>query len=71
MYNMTDSGNTQPLEERALALSRRKRYYPVKIGEVYNGRYRIIAKLGYGAYSTVWLARDERFIKMPHVIESD
>ncbi|CRL21622.1 Serine/threonine-protein kinase DCLK [Penicillium camemberti] len=27
---------------------------------VFNDRYRIIAKLGYGAYSTVWLAWDER-----------
>lgn len=33
-------------------------YYPVHIGEVFNGRYRVIGKLGYGVTSTVWLARD-------------
>ena len=36
-------------------------YHPVRIGDVYSeGRYRIIHKLGFGSYSTVWLARDLR-----------
>ncbi|KAL9017910.1 MAG: hypothetical protein Q9185_004771 [Variospora sp. 1 TL-2023] len=36
-------------------------YHPVNIGDVYsNGRYRIVHKLGFGTYSTVWLARDSR-----------
>ncbi|KAI1999914.1 hypothetical protein LOZ67_003319 [Ophidiomyces ophidiicola] len=34
------------------------RYYPVRIGEVFNERYQVVGKLGYGATSTVWLARD-------------
>ncbi len=35
-------------------------YHPVHFGdELANGRYRIVHKLGYGAYSTVWLARDQ------------
>lgn len=33
-------------------------YHPVHLGDVYYQRYRIIHKLGYGTYSTVWLARD-------------
>ncbi|GIX60906.1 serine/threonine protein kinase [Babesia caballi] len=33
-------------------------YHPVKVGEVYEGRYRIEAKLGWGYFSTVWLAAD-------------
>ena len=35
-------------------------FFPVKIGDSLGpeGRYRICAKLGYGSYSTVWLARD-------------
>ncbi|GAB0137903.1 hypothetical protein EsDP_00006156 [Epichloe bromicola] len=34
-------------------------YHPVRIGDVFNqGRYKIIRKLGYGVYSTVWLAFD-------------
>lgn len=32
-------------------------YHPVRIGDVFNnGRYKIVSKLGYGVYSTVWLA---------------
>ncbi|CAK7198873.1 hypothetical protein SEUCBS139899_001540 [Sporothrix eucalyptigena] len=34
------------------------RYYPVQIGQVLQDRYQIVGKLGFGAYSTVWLARD-------------
>ncbi|AOW00846.1 kinase-like domain-containing protein [Yarrowia lipolytica] len=34
-------------------------YHPVKIGEKFaNGRYVIVRKLGWGHFSTVWLARD-------------
>lgn len=35
-------------------------YHPVHLGERYGvkGRYKILHKLGYGSYSTVWLARD-------------
>lgn len=36
-------------------------YHPLKIGEgLNNGRYRLVDKLGYGGYSTIWLARDLR-----------
>lgn len=34
------------------------RYYPVRIGEVFFSKYQVVGKLGYGAYSTVWLARE-------------
>jgi hypothetical protein len=32
-------------------------YHPVAIGDVYQGRYQVMAKLGFGGYSTVWLAQ--------------
>ena len=36
-------------------------YHPVRIGDVYSdGRYRVVHKLGFGSYSTVWLARDSQ-----------
>ena len=33
-------------------------YHPVHLGDVYCQRYKVINKLGFGTYSTVWLARD-------------
>eukprot|EP00392_Amoebophrya_sp_AT5.2_P004223 g4231.t1 len=35
-------------------------YHPVVLGQQYAGRYRILSKLGAGAFSTVWLCADER-----------
>ncbi|PGH06325.1 hypothetical protein AJ79_06568 [Helicocarpus griseus UAMH5409] len=35
-------------------------YHPVAIGHRFCDRYRIIHKLGHGAYSTTWLSRDEQ-----------
>lgn len=34
------------------------RYYPVRIGEVFQDRYQAVSKLGFGTSSTAWLARD-------------
>jgi len=36
-------------------------YHPVFRGEVLNGRYVILQKLGWGHFSTVWLSRDVKF----------
>jgi serine/threonine-protein kinase SRPK3 len=34
-------------------------YHPVEIGdELHNSRYRILHRLGHGAFSTVWLAQN-------------
>ena len=36
-------------------------YHPVHISDEYsNGRYQIVHKLGFGSYSTVWLAKDKK-----------
>lgn len=35
-----------------------KNFYPVRIGEVFKAQYRVVGKLGYGGYATVWLCRD-------------
>lgn len=36
-------------------------YHPVHIGEIYLNRYMVIQKLGWGHFSTVWLAKDMKF----------
>ena len=33
-------------------------YFPVSIGQIFDTRYQVVGKLGYGVSSTVWLARD-------------
>jgi serine/threonine-protein kinase SRPK3 len=35
-------------------------YHPLMIGDMLHGRYRIVDKLGFGGYSTIWLAQDTR-----------
>ncbi|KAJ3017219.1 hypothetical protein NUW54_g641 [Trametes sanguinea] len=36
-------------------------YCPVKIGDVLGEHYNVVQKLGWGVYSTVWLAKDQRY----------
>ncbi|EXU96711.1 serine/threonine protein kinase domain protein [Metarhizium robertsii] len=51
---------SEKVEEERLPFYKRDEYYPMKIGHVVYGHYQIVAKLGYGATSTVWLSRDLR-----------
>ena len=38
-------------------------YYPLHLNDsLLNGRYSILRKLGYGSYSTTWLARDRKYV---------
>ncbi|OAA44113.1 protein kinase domain protein [Metarhizium rileyi] len=38
-------------------------FHPVRIGDCYHGRYRVVHKLGHGAYATIWLAKDLQLMK--------
>ncbi|PYH93055.1 kinase-like protein [Aspergillus ellipticus CBS 707.79] len=49
---------TEAIEEETLPTYDAENYYPVHIGHVLNGKYQVVAKLGYGVTSTVWLARN-------------
>ncbi|KAJ5115187.1 hypothetical protein NUU61_000946 [Penicillium alfredii] len=49
------------------------RYYPTRIGEILKDRYQVVGKLGFGASSTVWLARDmdrRRYVALKIFIKS-
>ena len=37
-------------------------YHPVAVGDLFQARYHTLRKLGWGHFSTVWLAWDIRFI---------
>eukprot|EP01130_Rhizamoeba_saxonica_P006741 TRINITY_DN2692_c0_g1_i1.p1 TRINITY_DN2692_c0_g1~~TRINITY_DN2692_c0_g1_i1.p1 ORF type:complete len:481 (-),score=120.28 TRINITY_DN2692_c0_g1_i1:1158-2600(-) len=45
-------------EEEEESEYRRGGYHPVKIGNVFNNRYKILHKLGWGHFSTVWESTD-------------
>lgn len=47
-----------PVEEEGIPGYDSKYFYPVNPGDVFHNRYEMVAKLGWGASSTVWLARD-------------
>ena len=59
--SLAASHNTSVLteDEEDLEDYRPGGYHPVNIGDEFsNGRYVIVRKLGWGHFSTVWLARD-------------
>ena len=53
------------IEEETVPTYEADRFYPVRIGEVFNSRYQVLGKLGYGATSTVWLCRDLQYAQTP------
>jgi hypothetical protein len=53
----------QPAEEEQLFDYGACRYYPVHIGEIFQDRYQVCSKLGWGSCSTTWLARDLKFVE--------
>jgi len=46
------------LEEEQFEEFKTGRYYPVNIGDIFNLKYQVVGKLGFGVSSTAWLARD-------------
>mmetsp|Transcript_31019 Transcript_31019/g.54439 ORF Transcript_31019/g.54439 Transcript_31019/m.54439 type:complete len:558 (-) Transcript_31019:93-1766(-) len=47
-------------EDEGKSAYRKGGYHPVKFGDVYNSRYTVHRKLGWGHFSTVWLATDSQ-----------
>ncbi|AEO68653.1 uncharacterized protein THITE_2118248 [Thermothielavioides terrestris NRRL 8126] len=48
------------VEEEAFSWYDPDDWYPVKIGDVFESRYQVLLKLGFGSVSTAWLCRDLR-----------
>lgn len=46
------------IEEETLPTYSPARYYPVRLGQIFQDRYQVVGKVGYGGSSTVWLARE-------------
>ncbi|KAF3484178.1 protein kinase [Arthroderma uncinatum] len=46
------------LEEEELPDYNSQYFYPVRLGDVFESRYQVITKLGFGVGSSVWLCRD-------------
>ncbi|KAK9369044.1 kinase-like domain-containing protein [Lipomyces kononenkoae] len=59
---LTDVGvEYVPLEDvEKLERYRQGGYHPITVGDHLHDRYRIIHKLGFGTYSTTWLAKDQK-----------
>jgi serine/threonine-protein kinase SRPK3 len=54
-----------PVDAEPLDRYRQGGYHPVVLGEhLKAGRYKVLHKLGWGGYSTVWAARDQRLYKI-------
>ncbi len=47
-----------PIEEETIPGYDAKQFYPANPGDTLHGRYKLLAKLGWGSFSTVWLGKD-------------
>jgi serine/threonine-protein kinase SRPK1 len=45
-------------EQEDVTQYRRGGYHPIHLGEILHNRYRVVRKIGWGHFSTVWLCRD-------------
>lgn len=50
------------IEEETIPNYKPESFYPVRLGEVFISRYQVVAKLGFGTSSTVWLCRDLEYV---------
>ncbi|KAK4545354.1 hypothetical protein LTR36_003534 [Oleoguttula mirabilis] len=48
----------EPIEEQTLPHYQPSDFYPVHVGELFNERYQVLGKLGYGSKSTIWMCYD-------------
>lgn len=52
-----------PIDAEPLHRDEKGGYHPIALGDTLrDGRYKVLHKLGWGGYSTVWAARDQRSV---------
>lgn len=61
---VASDANAQPaIDEESLSRYCASGYHPVRLGDTFKaGQYRVLRKLGYGLYSTVWLAHNKEYV---------
>eukprot|EP00467_Chlorarachnion_reptans_P004246 CAMPEP_0114521970 /NCGR_PEP_ID=MMETSP0109-20121206/20496_1 /TAXON_ID=29199 /ORGANISM="Chlorarachnion reptans, Strain CCCM449" /LENGTH=500 /DNA_ID=CAMNT_0001703163 /DNA_START=390 /DNA_END=1892 /DNA_ORIENTATION=+ len=57
-YESDESEDFSNSDDEGKSAYRKGGYHPVYTGDVYNDRYTVVKKLGWGHFSTVWLAVD-------------
>uniref|UniRef100_A0A7S3YYI2 non-specific serine/threonine protein kinase n=1 Tax=Lotharella globosa TaxID=91324 RepID=A0A7S3YYI2_9EUKA len=57
-YESDDSEDFSNSDDEGKSAYKKGGYHPVFTGDVYNDRYTVVKKLGWGHFSTVWLAVD-------------
>jgi hypothetical protein len=62
-YEVLD--NSYLLEEETYTWYDPETSHPVRIGEIFQSRYQVLGKLGYGSVSTAWLCRDLMYVFAP------
>ena len=59
-------GAEWPEENLSSTIDERGGFYPVRLGETFDdGRFVVTKKLGWGGFSSVWLARDRKYVLLP------
>ncbi|EER03440.1 srpk, putative [Perkinsus marinus ATCC 50983] len=62
-YGGTDGGDYTESDDEGTDGYKKGGYHAVHLGEIYNDRYKVLAKLGWGHFSTVWLCEDLEYTK--------
>ena len=52
------------MEEETFPWYNSDKWFPVRVGEIFESRYQVLLKLGYGSVSTAWLCRDLRLMML-------
>jgi hypothetical protein len=52
------------IEEETFPWYKQDEWYAVRVGEIFESRYQVLLKLGYGSVSTAWLCRDLRLMML-------